>query len=167
VVSVNEELHFETRGIRSVSEDMSDINGLLKKYAERLEEINIHGAIFHDISENNPSKQISKALSRSVDSVKKFSKDLSDLEKALVDTAYIYDKAENEIGRLFSNPFLPNAVGLIPEKNERKQNYQENFAFGHFGNIETGHISSNELILPGWLMDAVAKFNTYSEEAFK
>ena len=161
---MNAELHFDTQIIRDVSEDISDINRLLKKYSLRLEEANICGAILSDTSGNDPyAAQISKAVSRSVDSIKEYSKELSALERALADIAYIYDKAEEEIGRLFSYSLLPGAINLIHEKNENSQNYQGNFTFGNFDNIKTRHISSNELVMPDWLMDAVIKFNIFSE----
>jgi len=164
---VNDELHFETRFLHNISEDISDINALLKKYAARLEEINICGNILSDVSnvpgENPGRAQLSKALSRSVDSIKEYSKDLSVMGKALDDIAYIYGGAEKEIGELFSYSFLPAAVNLINETHEKTQNYQENFMSGNFDNIKTRHISSNELILPDWLMDSVIKFNILAE----
>ena len=162
---MNGELCFETQVIRDISDDISGINSLLKKYSERLEEINICGAILSDVSASDPSKtQLSKALSHSVDSIKEYSKELSVLEKALVDIAYTYDKAENEIGKLFSYSFIPSAAGLIHEKNEANQNYREDLATGNFDNIKTRHISSNELMLPDWLMYAVIQFSSIAED---
>lgn len=151
--------------MREISEDISGLSRLLEKHSERLDEIKICGNHFSDASTTDPiGAQISKALSRSAVSIKEYSKELYSLKNALADIAQNYDEAERKIGSLFSYSFLAGAAGPMDEKHEKSQNYRKNLANGNFSNAKAGHISSNELILPDWLMDAVIKSDIFLKE---
>ena len=153
------ELRFDPNYIRDISEDVANVSRLLMKHSRRLEDISVQGTIFSgDYSDK--ANAISKALSRLADSIDSHSREFSFLAEALVGVSYIYENAEEKIADALLR--RPSGIDAKPKKNP---NYQAKFSLDSLdgANINAGHITSNELVAPDWLMDAAAKFNMFLE----
>lgn len=115
------------------------------------------------LSDFDKYNDITKAAMSSADLIAEYSKESANLAKILLEATMIYEYAEESA--LEISLALTNNVNLKEEKYARiyQENIYNNFTGQNF-DIITKKISSNELVLPDWLSEAVIKFNMFYEQ---